>query len=317
MVYWTKSRGTGGSLISEEDFIVEEIPLRKFFSKYARSDSGMKPVDGPYVLAMLKKKGMTTPDAIKIILKELKINRNAIGYAGLKAKFAVTSQYVTIRKESFRAIKTSKFELVYVSMINKMMQVGELEGNKFVITLHGCKKPENVETTLQQLSNGLPNYFGPQRFGKNMDNHRIGKFILQRKNSEALDLINSQTKRRYVSLDSVDKKMLKFFIHAYQSYIFNQMVDEYVKKGKAFDMIPIVGYNTKLDSATKKFLDKDGLQTGNFEIRELSMKCEGSTRAAFIKPKILAYSIDGDTLRVEFELPKGSYATVLIREVTK
>ena len=111
--------------------------------------------------------------------------------------------------------------------------------------------------------------------------------------------------------------MLKFFIHAYQSYIFNQMVDEYVKKGKAFDMIPIVGYNTKLDSATKKFLDKDGLQTGNFEIRELSMKCEGSTRAAFIKPKILAYSIDGDTLRVEFELPKGSYATVLIREVTK
>ncbi|HLC67784.1 MAG TPA: tRNA pseudouridine(13) synthase TruD [archaeon] len=317
MVYWTKSRGTGGSLISEEDFIVEEIPLRKFFSKYARSDSGMKPVDGPYVLAMLKKKGMTTPDAIKIILKELKINRNDIGYAGLKDKFAVTSQYVTIRKESFRAIKTSKFELVYVSMINKMMQVGELEGNKFVITLHGCKKPENVEKTLQQLSNGLPNYFGPQRFGKNMDNHRIGKFILQRKNSEALDLINSQTKRRYVSLDSVDKKMLKFFIHAYQSYIFNQMVDEYVKKGKAFDMIPIVGYNTKLDSATKKFLDKDGLQTGNFEIRELSMKCEGSTRAAFIKPKILAYSIDGDTLRVEFELPKGSYATVLIREVTK
>jgi len=318
MTYWTKSRGTGGSLISEEDFIVEEIPLRKFFSKYARSDSGMKAVDGPYVLALLKKRGMTTPDAIKIILKELKINRNDIGYAGLKDKFAVTSQYVTIRKESFRAIKTSKFELVYVSMINKMMQVGELEGNKFTITLHGCKKPENVEKTLQQLSNGMPNYFGPQRFGKHGDNHLIGRLILQKKYEQALKIINKHVKNPYSSIRLVNKKTLKFFIHAYQSYIFNQAVDEYVKKGKAvFDTIPVIGYNTKLTPISKKLLDEDGLQTGNFEIRELSMKCEGSTRAVFIKPKILAYAIDDDMLRMEFELPKGSYATVLIREIVK
>lgn len=322
--YWTKSKGAGGHIKDEEDFVVQELPLRKFLSTYTRDRGGVKQIDGPYVLALLKKKSMTTKSAIRLIRNGLGINKNDIGYAGLKDKFAVTSQYITIRKEKFREIKSDNLELTRASFTNNMMQVGELEGNKFVIALHDCKHTENVEDTIEELKRrGLPNYFGPQRFGKNNDNHVIGRLILQRKYEEALKLINEQLRKNHKSLQNIDKSLLKFFIHAYQSFIFNRVLDSYISKNQrpCFDNFCIVGFDTKLGNfsgkETKKLLEKDGIKQDSFAIRELNIKCEGSSRYAFVLPKILAYSINGKTLALEFELPKGSYATVLIGEVTK
>ncbi len=324
-MYWTKSSGAGGRIKGEEDFIVEELPMKKFFSAYTRVNSGVKQIDGPYVLALLKKNGTTTKDAIRTIRKELKMNKNDIGYAGLKDKFAVTSQYVTIRKEKFREIKKGELELVRVSFTDRMMQVGELEGNKFIITLHDCKNPENAERVAEELRHrGMPNYFGPQRFGKNSDNHLVGKLILQRKYEKALKIINKQAERHCTSVDLADKKLLKFFIHAYQSFVFNKVLDRYISKNSrpSFEVFPIAGFDTELKGdfsslETKKLLEKDKIKQEDFAIRDLNIKCEGSSRPAFVMPKILAYSIRGKTLGIEFELPKGSYATVLIREVTK
>src|SRR3989338_936985 len=96
-MYWTKSPGTGGKVEREEDFVVEEIPLKKFLAKFSRDSSGVSPIKGPYSLVLLKKKGMTTKDVIDFISRKLSIRKEDIGYAGLKDKFAVTSQYMTIK----------------------------------------------------------------------------------------------------------------------------------------------------------------------------------------------------------------------------
>ncbi len=322
--YWTKSKGTGGAIRDRKDFVVDEIPFKKFFSKYTRGRGGVKPMDGPYVLALLKKNNMTTKDAIKLIKRELKISKNDIGYAGLKDKFAVTSQYITIRKEKFREIRADKMELTKISSTDKMMQVGELEGNKFIITLHNCKNPENAKHAVEALRSGMPNYFGSQRFGKYGDNHVIGKLILNREYEDVLNIINKRTKKQYSSINELGKKLLKFFIHAYQSYLFNKALDSYILKNRnpSFVNFPIVGFDTKLKNdfaseQTTKLLKMDKVKQEDFAVRDLNIKCGGSSRAAFVMPKILAYSINGKTLRLEFELPKGSYATILIREIAK
>ena len=67
---WTKSPGTGGAIGSQEDFVVEELPSKKYFIKFTHS-GGVKNIGGPYTLALLTKKGMTTKDALKFLQKEL------------------------------------------------------------------------------------------------------------------------------------------------------------------------------------------------------------------------------------------------------
>ncbi len=315
-MYWTRSKGTGGSI---KDFIVEEIPSRKFFAKFTRTNSGIENIKGPYTLALLKKRGITTHDAIKFLSKKFGAE---IGYAGLKDKHAVTSQYITV-KGSIDDIKTDRMQLTKIGLTNKMMQIGDLEGNKFYITLRGCKI-ERIEKIIEEIkSRGLPNYFGPQRFGLE-GNHKIGKLILQKKYGEALRIINKRSKRKYDSIKDVDKKALKFFIHAYQSFIFNSVLDKYIPgyPKPFFGNFPIVGYDTKLknDFASKeikKIIDKDMIKIGNFEIKGLNVKCIGSVRQYFIKIKKIDYQIKRKTVKLEFDLPKGSYATVLIKEIAK
>ncbi len=318
--FWTKSPGTGGRVLHEEDFVVDEIPLKKFFAKFSRKPEGVEPVKGPYSLALLKKKGMTTKDAISFVSRELGIPIESIGYAGLKDKLALTSQYLTI-KGNVKEIRSGNLELSFVGFTDKFMQVGELEGNHFAITL-SCTKPENAERVITELkTRGMPNFFGPQRFGIYGNNHVIGRLILLRDFKKAVDLISRQ-KHDIGSIREVNKRKLKFYIHAYQSFLFNSLLEKYMSGSKPFfEDLPIIGFGTKLNGAfgkeVRKLLKKEKIGLEDFYVRELGMKAVGSFRRAFVKIEKFSFEISGNALRLDFELPKGSYATVLIAEVSK
>ncbi len=322
-MYWTKSKGTGGAVLKEEDFVVDEIPLRKFFMKYSRSGGGVKVVKGPYALALLKKKGITTKDAIKFIQRKFNLKKDEIGYAGLKDKFAVTTQYITI-KGDIDDIKTDRVELTKIGHTDKMMQVGELIGNRFTITLRNCKNTENAPAAIEEIKKrAMPNYFGRQRFGSHGDNHEVGRLILSGDYQKALDLINKRGNNKK-NLNEISKKTLKFFIHAYQSFLFNKVLDTYVSKYSkpCFKEFPLVGYDTKLKNGfasqqLKKLMEKDKINIKNFSIRSLSLRCTGSSRSAFIKVTDMSYKIEDNSIILTFTLPKGSYATTLLNEITK
>jgi tRNA(Glu) U13 pseudouridine synthase TruD len=324
MNYWTKSPGTGGSVVSEEDFVVEEIPLKKFLVKFQRSSSGVTPVTGPYSLYLLKKRGLTTKEALGIIAKKYSLNRKDIGYAGLKDKFAATTQYITIKGKA-ESFKDENIELSFIMPCQPFMSVGELEGNNFCITLRNCKKPENIQKIISELEKrGMPNYFGAQRFGVHKDNDRIGLLLLKREFNDALALINRNYHKDYRSVRAIDKKILKFFIHSYQSSIFNRVLDSYIAKNSKplFDNIPLVGFGTKLRNdfaghETKKILDSDSIGPESFRLDNLGMACTGGMRPAFVDVKNIKYIAGSNIISLEFFLPKGSYATVLVREVVK
>src|SRR3989338_5798089 len=315
-MHWTKSKGTGGRIGSEEDFIVEEIPSRKYFSRFRRSGSGVKTVEGPYTLGVLWKKGMTTRGALDAVGKELNLKRDDIGYAGLKDKFAVTSQYITV-KGNISEICKENHKLSVAGRTDRMMQVGDLEGNRFAITLRSCRSPKNITAFVKEISSrGMPNYFGPQRFGMHGNNHIIGKLLLNDR-KEAMKLIDRNG-------GNTEKRTLKFYIHAYQSYLFNRLLDKYISLNTKpfFGEFPIAGFDAKLKGnfagkEMKKIMKEEAVRTEDFSVRELGIMCTGSSRAAFVMPKEINYKIDGKTVELRFVLPKGSYATVLIGELSK
>jgi tRNA pseudouridine13 synthase len=299
---WLKGTGVGGYIRASEDFVVREIIHPKFVKKY-KIGKKVKEMDGPYTLLKLMKREMTTEQAIKLISEKTGIDKKKFGYAGLKDKFAITTQYLTV-KNNITDLFLQGLKLEAVGKTEKHISKGDLLGNEFEITLHDCKEPDNInELTKELRKRGMPNYFGPQRFSGM--NEKIGRTIIKTKSSK------------------FPKERAKFLIHAYQSWIFNSMLDMYIKKNSKpnYNETIIVGYKSKIDrgvfgSIIKSLLKKENIRTVDFRIDNLKITCNGGRRKAFIKIPDIKYEIKGSILKLNFSLPKGSYATVLIDEVT-
>lgn len=302
----------GGTLKECEDFVVREVIEPKFLRKFERKSGGVKNVEGRFLLVLVKKRGMTTPEVVNIIAKALGIDKNDIGYAGLKDKFSVSYHYMTIpaAEDEINSMAIKDIEISAVGRTTKKIFPGDLLANVFEITIHGCNAkalPKVAET----LKKGVPNYFGYQRFGSRMDNHFIGRCLVKREFGNALKLINGSG-FKYENIGSVPKKMLKFYVHAYQSWLFNETLFRRIGKNEKFSYITLFGCNSRLgknDAILKEIIRKEKIDAEDFRFPELGISCPGGRRTSFIKIPDLEYKISGDCLKLKFTLPKGSYAT--------
>jgi len=187
---------------SARDFIVEEIPLYDF--------SG----EGEHLVVKIRKKEMTTWEMLDVLSSHLGIRRRDIGYAGLKDKHAMTIQYISLpanMEEKLSSFDHDKIKILETTRHNNKIRVGHLKGNRFDIRLKkvlGVQK-EKLDSMLKWIdANGVPNYFGNQRFGTNGDNWQDGK-----------KLLDGTLKMR-------DKKTREFLMGSYQSYLFNQWLSK-------------------------------------------------------------------------------------------
>jgi tRNA pseudouridine13 synthase len=172
--YASDTEGIGGMLRSTaEDFLVEEMPLPP-----GRGT-------GPYLICRLTKKNWEHQHAVKEIAKRLGISHRRIGWAGTKDRRAVTTQLISIYKatpESVENIRLKDITLEVVRQQNTQLSLGDLEGNRFDIVIRECSAPdlnETVRQILKEVAQGIPNYYGLQRFGGVRPvTHRVGECIL-------------------------------------------------------------------------------------------------------------------------------------------
>jgi tRNA pseudouridine13 synthase len=344
-----KSR-INGKIKDPENFVVREIIDKKFLRKFSRTKYGVEKTEGPYTLFIMRKRNITTMHAIKIIAKKLNMSKKEIGYAGMKDKFSVSYQYITIKSDKIDKMKienigkniADNIELEKIGYTDKKISIGDLVGNEFEITLHNCKNLKNIEKFIDEImKRGMPNYFGLQRFGRNINNHIVGKYLIKGQFNKVLNIIlkksstssgsrktlfskiNKNYKTDISDIRSIPKHLLKFFIHAYQSWIFNKTIERFIENNAEpyFSDINIFGYNTKLgnnkiDNIIKSLVKKEGIKQSDFMIQELKICCIGGKRKAFIKLMGINYKIEQDKkdkiLKLQFILPKGSYATTLL-----
>ena len=135
------------------------------------------------------------------------------------------------------------------------------------------------------------------------------------------------------ALKRLPEGLQELFIHAYQSWIFNRVLSELLDD-EWFDPeyeIPLVGFKTDLkdnrpENMIEDILDEEGVSQEDFRLQEFpELRSEGSFRRAFADFRNFEIlDIDEDDLnmaqnkmRVKFDLPKGCYATVLLREIMK
>ncbi len=206
--------GIGGTLRATADhFVVEELPLYE--------PSG----EGTHLYLNLTKSGLTTKDVQMRLERILRVDRNSVGYAGLKDKDASTTQtfsvpvnYATTPEEAAaadqRLVEQISAELPvtvhWARRHNNKLKPGHLLGNRFSIRVtdlavpiaEACARTEAIATLLRQR--GLPNFFGAQRFG--LDGANVEK---------GLALIHNKRRER-------NPWLRNFLISAYQSYLCNR-----------------------------------------------------------------------------------------------
>jgi len=200
---------------NSRDFIVEEVPLYEFSQ------------NGEHLVLKIRKKDMTTWQLVQKISEITGSKTRDIGYAGLKDKDGVTTQYISLYKkyeDNIDKIEDKDIKILQTFYHNNKIRIGHLKGNKFYIKFKkvnpvDARKIENIVKIISK--EGIPNYFGYQRFGIEKDNYKIGKDIL------------------FGKRDIKNRKKRDFFISAYQSHIFNLWLSKRVEISKMFNAFDI------------------------------------------------------------------------------
>lgn len=264
------------------DFIVEEITSIEV-SKEKKE----------HAIFTMEKQEMDTFGALHIIAKKLRVSLYEIGYAGLKDKHGLTKQYISIPAKYNAASKEiENIKLEFVGYCNKKIKIGDLEGNRFTITVRNIQKGDTAgihsrANTISEI--GIPNYFDSQRFGSVIHNEFIAKYLIQKNYEQAVKIfLTKYLKSERKKTKDEKRKILANWKNLesinVNSKIFRLVINEYNKTKswlEAYKKIPpnlremfVNAYQSYLwnecvKETLKKIVGKERLYTIDYNIGSL------------------------------------------------
>jgi tRNA pseudouridine13 synthase len=324
-----------------DDFRVEEIPA------YLPSGEG----DHRYI--HLEKRGLSTPEAVALIARAADVKERDIGTAGLKDKHAVTTQWLSLPKQSRPVSEWNLPESLRVlteSLHQNKLRTGHLHGNIFRVRLLeiSAESQLRLPALLERLRRGTLNAFAEQRFGR--DGQNIQSALDWLKDPRSLrgpkarflskfypSVIQSELFNRYLAarLALGEDRLLQGEIVRLEGTGSNFVVEDLsteqarFERGELHPQGPIFGPRMRPAKAEALALEEQvlaevGLTTA--ELDQLGSHAPGTRRDLWLKLKDLEANFETahpreastspDALRLSFSLPAGSYATHVVRELT-
>ena len=274
-------------------------------------------------------------------LKDHGVPYNDVGVAGLKDKHAVTRQWLSVPGEHAQAIDAlDALEGVRVleqSRHETRLRRGNLRGNRFEARVRHADEGWNdvAGKIIRRIDEvGLPNYFGPQRFG--------------RFNSNAIDAVRMLRGEKVPG----GRRLNEFFISALQAHLFNWNLkwrietgvytsvlqgdrarrhdtggmflvgDAAVESERAARLeisaaLPLYGRKVAGGLEEAAVLESEVLQSFDLRRSDFRPLTRGDWRISRVRPEEVALHPQDDGYTVEFTLPNGAYATTFLRELTK
>ncbi len=322
--------GIGGTLKERlEDFIVEEIP--------AYEPCGA----GEHLYLWIEKRDMGAEYFQRQIAQRLDIPIGEIGTAGMKDRRAVTRQWVSmpVRCESQLAqLEGDGISVLKVAKHGNKLRPGHLRGNRFEIVVRNVTSTESLPAIIEMIQQqGLPNYYGTQRFGRDHETLRIGWAMLHGERVKvghflrklALSAVQSALFNRYVSQRLEDGLLRQVLLGDVMGkwpgggmFVTTDAVTEQAR----FDQREIVHMGPMFGSRMRaaegeahqremKLLEEYQLTLDHFHTGGKLL--EGTRRHNLIYVEELQWTAQDSAVTLKFTLPAGSYATVLLAELMK
>ncbi|SDU12003.1 tRNA pseudouridine13 synthase [Halopseudomonas salegens] len=127
---------------------------------------------GEHVWLLLEKREQNTEAVARLLARAAGIRLRDVGYAGLKDRQAVTRQWFSLHlpgreDPDLSSLWSADLRLIEQQRHQRKLQRGAHQANRFAIRLTDLQAERlQLDQRLQTLSRcGVPNYFGPQRFG--------------------------------------------------------------------------------------------------------------------------------------------------------
>jgi tRNA pseudouridine13 synthase len=327
---WGQPPASGRLRVTPEDFQVTEIPLLE-------PDGA-----GEHVWLWVRKCNANTPQVAEQLAVFAGVHPRQVSFAGLKDRRAVTEQWFSVQlpgraMPDWAAMDAETFTVLRHARHSRKLRRGALRGNAFRISIRNLHAdPLVLEQRLQLIAaEGVPNYFGEQRFGRDGSNLRTADMQFRNPGRKL-----SRNKRSMA-------------LSAARSFLFNRVLSERVAAGNWNQPVP--GDALQLQGSHSFFvatvIDTDlqaRVQTGDvhptgplhgrgespvqgeslaLETRVLTTYPDWlqGLEAAGLKQdrRALRLPVTGlgwqhaaaDVLELEFSLPAGAYATSVLREL--
>jgi tRNA pseudouridine13 synthase len=166
-------------VIATRPRVAADLPVRALIRSVpedfvVREQLGFEPDgSGEHVFLHLQKRGLNTQDLLQRVSALSGIHLRDIGYSGLKDRRAVTSQWVSVRmagkpEPDWRQLAVAgEVELLDQRRHSRKLKRGVHRSNRFTLRLAALQGDIGaLEERLQAIQQqGVPNYFGEQRFG--------------------------------------------------------------------------------------------------------------------------------------------------------
>jgi tRNA pseudouridine13 synthase len=320
-----------------EDFVVEEC-------------LGFSPEgEGEHLWLWIEKRALTTHELARLLAKLCGVKERDIGYAGMKDRQAVTRQWFSVHlpgreaPEGIQAALDTRFasddersvRLLDRARHSRKLKRGVHRGNRFLLRLSGDVVDDPaLESRWQGLiDGGVPNYFGPQRFGPEGRNLARARALLA---------------RGWRKRDDRQGMLLS----AARSYLFNQLLAARILDNSW--ATPLPGELVMLEGTASQFLAEDvddalreraarldvhpsGVLWGAGRLVSQDQAAQREQAMIAAEPELAAgleaaevrmgrrplrlcldeprLTRDGHALRLAFGLPRGAFATAVLREL--
>lgn len=296
--------------------------------------------EGEHVFVQLRRREWNTADVGRALSQLFDIKGADVGWGGRKDKNAVTTQTFSLRlpismplKEIENKLKDAPFEILHLKRHRNKLKTGHVAANRFRIILSQVSSHalEAARTIGERLNlNGLPNYYGPQRFGIELRNIDSAVGVLKRGKARG--------KKEGFIVSALQSALFNLWLkeriekEAFNSMISGDMakktdtggmftvedLQEAIQRFKARKIVytgPIYGHkmrpaNGQAGEHERRLLESFDLTPETFK----AMRAPGSRRVAILYLDDLAIERADEGLQFAFTLPAGAYATVVMRE---
>ena len=313
---WPNAYPTSGASATlkrlNEDFIVTELPLQQ--------PSG----EGEHLWLEIEKNGANTAFVAQQLAGAVGVQDRDVGYAGLKDRYAITRQWFSIylpkgETPDLTQLQHAEFKVLQQSRHVKKLRPGDLQGNRFRIVLRDVTGDADamkaIEANLRAVaSQGVPNYFGAQRFGFEGGNVEQGRAMLARE----------------IRVRHPKKKGL--YLSAVRSFVFNEVLALRIQQGlwgKTLpgDVMDDAGRPTGPLWGRGRVTATDQAQALESAVAERhATLCNGMEHAGLDQERraLVASPVDmawewpqAHQLVLTFSLPAGAYATSVLNEILR
>ncbi len=297
--------------------------------------------EGAHHLLFIEKINVNTDIVCHKLRRFADVKPLDIGYAGKKDRFAIARQWFSVQLPLLQEIDWQGFnddevKVLIATRHDKKLRIGAVKSNQFTIKLRNFSGNKDIiENKLKQIEQmGFPNYFGEQRFGHNGDNLARG-----------LDLLKANKRLKNRNLQGL-------MFSAIRSAIFNDLLSKRIDQGLFNQLLD--GDYVQLDGSESGFMvediaveqarydDKDihptaslvgrGRDKNSGQARDFEQKILNEYSDTIDKLATKGLSLDARVIRVfpnelqvswssenelelSFSLPKGAFATSLLREL--